>query len=97
MNDYRFHWWPAAAAPATTPHVALAAPSTHHGAALALRHFAASGCDLGAPGAHVDITDAHGNRHTLLVEEVLDWLKEPEQAAFVEQERLAPLLEGEGV
>ena len=90
MNDYRFHWWPSSST--TMPHVAIAAASTRHGAALALRHFVAFGCDLGAPGAHVDITDANGHTHTLLVDEVLDWLREPEQAAFVEQERLAALL-----
>ena len=72
--------------------MALAAESTHHGAALALQRFVAFGCDLGAPGAHVDITDANGGTHTLLVEEVIDWLREPEQVAFVERERLAPLL-----
>ena len=90
MTDYRFHWWPSSAS--TTPHVALAAESTHHGAALALQRFVAFGCDLSAPGAHVDITDANGDKQTLLVEEVIDWLKQPEQVTFIERERLAPLL-----
>lgn len=89
MTDYRFHWWPP---PRTIPHVACAAQSAHHGAALALQRFMALGCDLGAPGAHVDFTDAGGNTHTLLVDEVLDWLKEPQQAGFVEREHLAPLV-----
>ena len=90
MTDYRFHWWPSSSA--TTPHVAVAAESTRHGAALALHHFATLGCDLSAPGAHVDITDARGETHTLLVEEVIDWLKAPAQAAFIDREGLAPLL-----
>jgi hypothetical protein len=34
-----------------------------------------------------------GVKHTVLVEEVLDWLSEPTQAAFVRRERLEPLLE----
>jgi hypothetical protein len=90
MTDYRYHWWPPSP---STPHVAVAAESRRHGAALALRRFVAFGCDLGAPGAHVDVTDANGDIHTLLVEEVIDWLREPEQAAFRERERLEPLLE----
>ena len=89
MTDYRFHWWPPSLA---IPHAALEAPSTHHGAALALRQFVALGCDLGAPGAHLDFTDAEGNTHTLLVDEVVAWLKEPQQAGFVERERLASLV-----
>jgi hypothetical protein len=40
----------------------------------------------------VDFTDAGGNIHTLLVDEVLDWLKEPQQAGFVEREHLGPLV-----
>jgi hypothetical protein len=89
MTYYSFHWWPPSL---TRPHTAFAAPSAHHGAALALRHFLALGCDLGAPGGHVDFTDDDGNVHTLLVDEVLDWLKEPQQAGFVEREHLAPLV-----
>jgi hypothetical protein len=89
MTDDRFHWWPRSL---TIPHAARAAPSAHHGAALALRQFAALGCDLGAPGAHLDFTDADGNTHTLLVDEVLAWLKEPHQAGFVERQHLASLV-----
>ena len=69
MTNYRFHWWPPSL---TIPHAAFAAPSAHHGAALALKRFMALGFDLGAPGAHVDFTDACGNTRTLLVGEVLD-------------------------
>jgi hypothetical protein len=68
MTDYRFHWWPPSGA---IPHVAIAAPSAYHGAALALKRFMALGYDLGAPSAHVDFTDAGGNTHTVLVDEVL--------------------------
>jgi hypothetical protein len=50
------------------------------------------GCDISAPGAHVDITDPAGVKHTVLVEEVLDWLEAPEQTTFVQRERLATLL-----
>ena len=89
MTDYRVHWWPPSR---TIPHVAFAAQSAHHGAALALQRFMAMGYDLGAPGAHVDFTDAGGNTHTLLVDEVLDWLKEPQQTGFVEREHLKPLV-----
>jgi hypothetical protein len=91
MTDYRFHSWPPSS---TGPHAAFAAPSVHHGAALALRQFVTQGCDLGAPGAHLDFTDAEGNIHTLLVDEVVAWLREPQQAGFVERERLASLLSG---
>jgi hypothetical protein len=89
MMDYRFHWWPPSR---TIPHVACAAQSAHHGAALALKRFMAMGNNLRAPGAHVDFTDAGGNTHTLLVDEVLDWLKEPQQTGFVEREYLEPLV-----
>jgi len=89
MTDYRFHSWPPSS---TVPHAAFAAPSVHHGAALALRQFVTQGCDLGAPGAHLDFTDADGNSHTLLVEEVLAWLEDPQQAGLVEREDLASLM-----
>jgi hypothetical protein len=74
-----------------TPSVALKAESTLHGAALALRHFVQLGCDITAPLAHVDVTDADGSKHTLLVEEVRDWLSDPKQTAFVQREDLATL------
>jgi hypothetical protein len=92
MTDYQFHWWQAGTkAKLTPPSLTLEAQSKLHGAALALRHFKELGCDISAPGAHLDVTDADGAKHTVLVEEVLDWVKDPEQAAFVEQ--LATLLQ----
>jgi len=90
MTEYQFHWWPSSST--TKPHVALAAESTRHGAALALQRFVALGCDLGAPGAHVDATEPNGDTHTLLAEEVITWLQERAQTAFVERERLEPLI-----
>jgi len=90
MTEYRFHWWPSSSS--TKPHVALAAESERHGAALALQRFVALGCDLGAPGAHVDITEPNGEAHMLLAEEVITWLQEPEQMAFVEREQLGALI-----
>jgi len=50
------------------------------------------GCDITAPLAHVDLTGPVGVKHTLLVEEVLDWLNDPKQTAFVRNEHLADLL-----
>ena len=74
------------------PQRRLDADSRLAGGALALRHFAELGCDIAAPGAHIDAKDADGGTHTLLVEEVLDWLNEPHQSAFVQREGLAALL-----
>jgi hypothetical protein len=74
------------------PSVTLEAESLLHGAALALRHFKEVGCDIAAPLAHVDVTEAGGVKHTILVEEVVSWLSDPKQAAFVHDERLAALL-----
>jgi hypothetical protein len=93
MIEYRFHWWPRGTTAKLTPSIALEAQSTRHGAALALQRFVELGCDISAAGAHVDVTDPDGVKHTLLVEEVLDWLKGHEQAAFVQSQRLAPLLQ----
>ena len=93
MSEYKFHSWQSGTKGKLTPSVALEAQSKLHGTALALRHFVELGYDISAPGAHVDITDADGLTHTVLVEEVLDWLKESEQAAFVQRERLAALSE----
>ena len=93
MTEYRFHWWPSKTKSVTTPSVTLEAESTLHGAALALRHFMQIGCDITAPIAHIDLTDSDGRKHTLLVEEVLDWLKDPKQTAFVQREHLATLLQ----
>src|SRR5436190_13406411 len=93
MTEYRFHSWQPGIEARLAPPVALDAQSRLHGAALALRGFVELGCDIGAAGAHVDATDADGAKHTLLVEEVLDWLKDREQTAFVQREGLVPLLQ----
>jgi hypothetical protein len=91
MTEYTFHWLPGSHS-ASKPHVTLAAPSHLHGAALALRRFVELGCDIAVPLAHVDITEQDGAKQTLLVEEVLDWLHEPEQRLFVEREGLMTLV-----
>ena len=91
MTEYQCHWWPSGAQPKLTQAVALEAQSRLHGAALALRQFSDAGCDISAPAAHIDMTDSDGTKHMVLVDEVLDWLKEPRQAAFVQQEHLATL------
>jgi hypothetical protein len=94
MIAYQFHSWPSGPKGKPTPMVELEAESRLHGAALALRQFSELGCDIAAPVAHLDVTDSvDGVKHTVLVEEVLDWLSEPKQAAFVRRERLEPLLE----
>jgi hypothetical protein len=92
MTEYQFHWWPSGTQPAPIPSVRLTAESTLHGAALALRQFIQLGCDIAAPLAHIDVTEPDGARHPLLVEEVLDWLNDPRQSAFVQREGLAGLL-----
>jgi hypothetical protein len=93
MTEYQFHWGPPGTREKRTSSVTLEAQSTLHGAALALRHFMDLGCDISAPLAHVDVTDPVGGTHPVLVEEVLDWLREPEQTAFVQGARLASLLQ----
>jgi hypothetical protein len=93
MTEYQFHSWPAGTKGKLMPSVMLEAKSKLHGAALALRYFVELGCDISAAGAHVDMTDREGVKHTLLVEEVLDWLKNHDQTTFVQHERLAPLLQ----
>jgi len=92
MTEYRFHWLPTGPTRATIPSVTLHAESHLHGAALALRHFMELGCDIGAPLAHVDMTEAGGAKQTVLVEEVIDWLNEPHQTDFMRREGLAVLL-----
>jgi hypothetical protein len=92
MTEYQFHWWPSGTHPTLTPSVSLKAESPLHGAALALRHFMELGCDVTAPLAHVDMTEPDGVKHTLLVEEVLDWLNDPNQTALVHRDGLAVLL-----
>jgi hypothetical protein len=57
------------------------------------RTNAAAGCDLTAPLAHVDVTESSGVKHTLLVEEIREWLNDPKQTAFVHREGLAVLLQ----
>lgn len=93
MTEYRFHWLVRGGHPNLTPSVVLEAPTTLQGAALALLRFLDQGCDIGAPGAHIDATDADGAKHTILVEELFDWLKRPEQTTFVERAGLASLLQ----
>ena len=93
MTDYRFHWWHPRVQTDVAPSVALEAQTTLHGAALALLQFVAQGCDMGAAGAHIDVTDSDGAKHTILVDELFDWLKRPEQADFVERQGLATLLQ----
>jgi hypothetical protein len=92
MSEYKFHWWPSGNKQSQTQSVTLQAESNLHGAALALRHFSQLGCDISSPLAHVDVTDADGVKHTLLVEEVLDWLNDPKQTDFIQREGLAALL-----
>ncbi len=79
MTEYRFHWWQADAdaAASSKSSVTLEAGSPIQGAALALRHFRELGCDLAAPLAHLDISEADGGKRTLLVEEILDRLDDP--------------------
>jgi hypothetical protein len=91
MTEYRFHGWSSRPQPTAT-RITLSAESKLHGAALALQHFAQLGCDITAPLAHVDVTEPDGAKRTLLVEEVLDWLSDPNQAAFVHDKDLAALL-----
>jgi len=92
MTEYVFHWLPAGTERVLVPDVRVTADSRLHGAALALRHFKEMGCDFSMPLAHVDITGADGTTHTLLVDEVLDWLSDPEQTGFVRCHRLDFLL-----
>ena len=92
MTEYRFHWWPTGTNMTPCPSITLRAESHLHGAALALQHFMQHGCEIGAPLAHVDLTEPDGVKQTLLVEEVLDWLGDPQQSAFIQREGLADLL-----
>src|SRR5580765_7614701 len=91
MTEYQFHKWPSEGTRATIPRVTLHAESHLHGAALALLHFKQLGCDIGAPLAHVDITETDGTKQTVLVEEVLEWLNSPHQTGFMQREGLAVL------
>jgi hypothetical protein len=91
MTEYRFHGRLSANPGAVTTSIGLEAASRFHGAAIALRTFMEGGCDIAAPLAHLDMTEANGDKHVLLVEEVLAWLKEPDQAGFVQHEGLTGL------
>jgi hypothetical protein len=93
-TEYRCHWWPTGAQPVLTPSVTVDARSTREGAALALRQLLQLGCELNAPHAHLDLIGLDGARHTVLVEELIDWLRAPEQATFVAREGLDELLRG---
>ena len=92
MTEYQFHWWPSKTEHIPIPSVQLEAESRLHGAALALQQFARLGCDITAPLAHVDVTEPDGAKHTVLVEEVVDWLQDEHQAAFVDREGLGALV-----
>src|SRR5262245_25118101 len=96
MTEYKCHWWSAEAEPALTPVVTLAAETRIQGAALALPRLMELGCDIGAPHAHVDMTDPNGETHMVLVEEVLDWLDDPRQEQFVRREGLEALRRTDG-
>ena len=91
MTEYQFHSGPRSKQ-ASRPSVTLQSDSTMHGAALALLHFVQLGCDITVPLAHLDLTEADGGKHMMLVEEVLDWLNDPKQTDFVQREGLTALL-----
>ena len=92
MTEYRFHWRPSGSKGRLSPSVTLEAESRFEGASVALRQFVQLGCEISAPLAHIDMTDPDGVKHTLLVEEVLDWLKDSKQATFVQRAHLGALL-----
>jgi hypothetical protein len=92
MTKYEFHRPPSGTQHTSIPSVSLTAESHLHGAALALRYFKQAGCDITAPLAHLDLTEPDGAKQMVLVEEVLDWLHEPTQTAFVDREALGVLL-----
>jgi len=75
------------------PTTTFDADANLHGAALALREFTLRGYDVTPFGAHIDMQHAGGKTHTVLVTEVLDWLRLPAQSEFVAKENLAALLE----
>ena len=93
MTQYQFHWLTAARESRLSQSVSLEAKSSRHGAALALRYFKEHGLDILTPLAHIDVTEQSGRKHTLLVDEVLEWLHDPKQTAFVQDEHLAELLQ----
>jgi hypothetical protein len=92
MTGYQLHWWPSGTQQPPIPMVTLDAESPLQGAALALLHFSQLGCDITALLTHVDVTEANGSKHTLMVDEIFEWLNDPKQMAFVQREGLAVLL-----
>ena len=92
MTEYQFHWWPSGERRSRSRIVTLEAESPLHGASLALRHFRQLGCDIAMPLAHVDTRDAAGVKHTLMVEEILEWLSEPQQQDFITRAGLSELV-----
>jgi len=93
MTEYQFHCLPTATEQRQKPSVSLQAQSNLHGAALALRQFVQLGFDVTTPLAHLDMSEPDGARYTSLVQEVLDWLADPKQAAFIQREGLGALLQ----
>jgi hypothetical protein len=92
MTEYQFHSWSSEPGQKANQRVTLDAESRFHGAALALRQFVQLGCDISAPLAHIDVAEPDGVKHTLLVEEVLEWLSDANQMPFVQRENLGVLL-----
>src|SRR5262245_44059523 len=88
MVEYHFHWITRSGESASSTVVTVSEQSDRHGAALALRIFRERGCDISAALGHLDLTDDRGFHRVLLVDEVVEWLKQPGQAAFVEREGL---------
>jgi len=91
-TEFRLHLWspvPGNQIPTTS----LEADANLHGAALALREFTRLRYDVTPFGAHIDMERTGGRTHTVLVTEVLDWLRLPAQSEFVAKEHLSALLD----
>ena len=43
------------------------------------------------PGAHIDIEEMNGPTHTIMMSEVVEWLRQPEQTEFVKEQNLGYL------
>jgi hypothetical protein len=91
-TEFRLHVWSNTPG-LQSPTISLDADTNLHGAALALREFTRRGCDVSPFGAHIDMKDTRGRTHTVLVSEVIDWLRLPAQGDFVAKEELTALLE----
>jgi hypothetical protein len=91
-TQFRLHLWSRVPGD-QIPSASLEADTNLAGAALALREFTGRGYDVTPFGAHIDMEHAGSRTHTVLVTEVLDWLRLPAQSEFVAAERLAALLE----